>query len=330
MLNRLDAIRMLVSTLTMTFLVLLAYYFLFLGNMSGIVPDSLYLELDQGQAVGFYDGTVEFALYSISSLLFLMPFWLHYLYNLNYKNKPKVIHWIVLFLGLVLCVLTGWRAVQVVVLISPFIVVATEFIVGGGARVEIRLLRGLFNSRNIMLMLAGVIVLLSTFAVIDVRLDAIKADFISGFDFDDASNVSASERTNQFVSLMNAWFNGNFLVGAGNISHTDYLRSDEQTWAYELTYVYLLFSTEIIGVLFYFGLFGWVLLRIRNALIHRSDMGAYVLPLITGVFGLAIGAASNLYFGKFDYLWIILLVHLLAGGVRHQRKKLMGKYVRAA
>jgi hypothetical protein len=330
MLNRPDAIKMLVSTLTMTFLVLLAYSFLFLGNMSGIVPDSQYLELDQGQAVGFYDSTVEFALYSISSLLFLMPFWLHYLLNLNYKNKTKVIHWNVLFLGWVLCVLTGRRAVQVVVLISPFIVVATESIAGGGARVGIRLLRGLFNLRNIMLMLAGVIVLLSTFAAIDVRLDAIKADFISGFDFDDASNVSASECTNQFLSLMNAWFNGNFLVGAGNGSHTDYLRSDEQPWANELTYVYLLFSTGIIGVLFYFGWFGWGLLRIRNALIHRSDMGTYVLPLITGVFGLAIGDAANPYFGNFDYLWIILLPHLLAGGVRHQRKQVTGKYVRAA
>ncbi len=37
-----------------------------------------------------------------------------------------------------------------------------------------------------------------------------------------------------------------------------------------------------------------------------------------------IGAATNPYFGKFDYFWIIMLPHLLAGGVRFQPRGAVG------
>ncbi|MHB8759490.1 MAG: hypothetical protein ACYC5S_05140 [Thiobacillus sp.] len=33
---------------------------------------------------------------------------------------------------------------------------------------------------------------------------------------------------------------------------------------------------------------------------------------------ISIGAATNPYIGKFDYLWIVLLPHLLADAVRYQ------------
>lgn len=328
MLNRPNAIRMLIFTLTITLLVLVAYSFLFLGNMSGVVPDALYFELDQGQAIGFYDGTVEYSLHSISSLLFLIPFWVHYLLILNRTDKAKIIHWIVLFVGLFLCVLTGRRAVQLVVLMSPFIVMATEAMVGSGLRRGLSLFKFFFIWRYASFLIIGAIGLTFVFASIEIRLDALVEEFMLGFNFSEFS--SAVERVNQFYSLINSWFNGNLLIGAGNGSHTDYLRSAHMPWAYELSYVYLLFSTGVVGVLFYFGWFGWGLMRIRNALIYRPDMRIYVLPLITGVFGLAIGAASNPYFQKFDYLWILLLPHLLAGAVKHQRKHVTGKYVRAA
>ena len=41
-------------------------------------------------------------------------------------------------------------------------------------------------------------------------------------------------------------------------------------------------------------------------------------PRSLGVWGLGIGTATNPYFGKLDYLWIMMLPHLLAGGVRSQ------------
>jgi hypothetical protein len=53
-------------------------------------------------------------------------------------------------------------------------------------------------------------------------------------------------------------------------------------------------------------------------------MVIYVAPIITGVIGLAIGAASNRYFAKFEYLWIIMLLPLLVGGIRSQQQVAAG------
>jgi hypothetical protein len=329
MLNRPDSIRMVFSTLTIALIAVLAYSFLFLGNVVGIVPDAVYFELDQGQLIGFKAGTGGFSLFSVASLLFLMPFWVHYLFKLSRENRAKAFHWTVLFIGLVLCVLTGRRAVQIVVLMSPFIVAMTEAMVGGGVRAVLGLFRRLFNWRNTAIVIVGTIVLLYVFVSMDIRFDAIVENFLKGFDFDNPRSVDAIERGNQYVSLMRDWFDGNYFFGAGNGSHAEYSRSYDMPWAYELTYIYLLFSTGIIGMLFYFGWFGWGLLRIRGALMQRPDMAVYVAPMITGVFGLAIGAASNPYFGKFDYLWIILLPHLLAGALSYQGKGISDAYVRA-
>jgi hypothetical protein len=302
----------------------LAYQSLFIGNMIGVVPDEIYFELDQGQNVGFYSNTTEFTLYSISSLLFFTPFWVHFLLNLIRENRAKIIHWAVLFTALTLCVLTGRRAVQILIFLSPIIVLTTEKIVGGGVIAAFRLLGGLFNWRNTAVLSVGAVVLLFTFVSLDFRLDALIEDFMRGFAFDDANNLDASARSYQYDSLTQAWLDGNLLFGAGNGSHTDYVRSDNMPWAYELTYIYLLFSTGIVGVLFYFWWFGWGLLRIRDALRLRPDMVMYVAPMISGVLGLAIAAASNPYFGKFDYLWIIMLPHLLAGGIKYQKKVAIG------
>lgn len=48
---------------------------------AGLLADFLYIDIDQGQAIGFYSGYVEYNLFSISALLFLVPSLV--LYNLN-------------------------------------------------------------------------------------------------------------------------------------------------------------------------------------------------------------------------------------------------------
>jgi len=330
MLNRPDAFRATAMTLSVTFMAILAYSFIFIGNLAGIVPDWLYFELEEGQVVAFHTGSVEYVLNSIASLLFLVPFWWHYLLISNLQIRARTIHWMVLIVGLVLCVLTGRRAVQLVVLISPFIIMLTEFAIGRGLGTGFRLFSGLFNLRGTVVVSIGVLSLVAVFLSMDLRLDLLVDDFVGGFDFEDASNTAASDRSDQFKSLTRGWVNGNVLFGEGNGSNAELLRSDDMPWSYELTYVYLLFSNGVIGVLFYCLWFAWGLVRVRNALIQRPDMVIYVAPMITGVFGLLIGAASNPYFGKFDYLWIVFIPHLLAGAVSHQDEGWSGRHVRAS
>ena len=319
-LNRPQAIKLLFSTLKVSLIAVLFYSYLFLGNMAGIVPDLFYIELEQAQNVGFYEGVVEFSLSSTASLLFLIPLWLHMVINLVREKKAKLIYWIVLLFSLLLCVLTGRRALLLVVVLSPAIVLVTEMILGRGRMFLRNVVKGFVNWKSVAIVLIFISGLAFLFATIDIHLNLVFFDFIEGFNFSDSSNIASSERANQFISLMHAWGDGNLLFGKGNGSHTNYLRSYEMPWAYELTYIYLLFSTGIVGVVFYMSWFTWGVIRLRKALLVRSDMLVTVAPMITGMFSLAIGAASNPYFSKFDYLWIIFLPHLLAGAIKHQEK----------
>lgn len=331
-LNRPSAIERLAQVFGIALVGVLAYSYLFLGQVVGIAPDWVYVELDQGQDASYGRGIIEYNLYSISSLLFLFPFWLHYWLRAMQAGRANVFHWGVLTLALLLCVLTGRRAVLLVAVFSPLLIVLTESLAGKGLSAARNMI---FRRNTLLLLLASLVVTVAAMEAISIAPDALSRSFAQGFDFAgtapsassqgsaqgfDSGGIdpSASERVRQFKALVAGWRRAGVWFGAGNGSHVDVIRDPQMPWAYELTYVYLLFSTGIVGVVFYSGWFGWGLVRLKKAMSSRPDMTFYVAPMVTGVLGISIGAATNPYIGKFDYLWIVLLPHLLADAVRYQ------------
>lgn len=316
------SVELLFKTLIASLILTTLYSLLFIGVMAGFIPERLYFELDQGQAIGFHDGFVEYNLYSISSLIFLIPLAIHFYYiKLKLSYRKYMYLWFVLILAsIVLTFLTGRRAMLLVFMILPVIFLTEYFLFFGlkGLREKIRNLS--LSPRSYFLF---IFLLLSAFGLLDYfgyEINKVWTMFSDGFAFESGESTESTQaRTQQYNSLINGWINTSIFFGAGNGATVDVVRSTEMAWAYELTYVYLLFSTGLVGFLFYFGWFGYGLLRIRQSLKRRPDLKLYVLPMMTGVFALAIAAASNPYFGKFDYLWIVMLPHLIAGGLKYQR-----------
>ena len=298
---------------------IVAYSFLFLGYAAGFIPEALYVDLDQGQGAGFYEGFTEYSLYSISSLIFLVPFVIHRAISLHYEKRLRLEIILLLGASIVLVFLTGRRAVQLVLLLTPIMIYASHVILDCKFR-KSRKVNPRYALLSISLYLLGVLGVVYLLGEMGTRTDVMWSTFSEGFDFKQGKD--ATVRAQQYHSLMHGWLNSNLLFGVGNGGAADIIRSEEFVWAYELTYVYLLFSTGIVGVTFYFAWFGWGLIRVKNGLKLKPGMASYVAPMITGVFGLGIAAATNPYFGKFDYLWIIMLPHLVAGGIRYQKETL--------
>jgi hypothetical protein len=278
-----------------------------------LVPDWLYANLDQGQIVEIYDGFVEYNLYSISSLIFLIPFAFHYYlekYKRSFKIGLKI--WTLIVASLLLAVLTGRRALQLNLLLFPLIVVFVNIFLKNNCRM-------IFDFKVYILfaiLSLGVIMLMQ---YLGLNYEVLEREFINGFDFSSASS-SASERTIQFHSLINGWLETSFLFGAGNGAAASISRSDEFPWAYELTYIYLLFSTGVLGTLFFFGWYAFGLMKLRESIIIRPDLIVFAAPMLTGSLSFCIAAASNPYFGKFDYLWIVLLPFFIAGWAKYQKE----------
>jgi hypothetical protein len=291
------------------------YSYLYLGNASGLIPDQLYFELEQGQNVGFYEGFVEYNLYSISSLIFLLPFYLHYLLE-RYKQNGRIsLAALLLALSsLLLALLSGRRALLLALLVLPLIILLSNKFLGNEKKLRLRT-----SGILILSLCSGSVFFIAT--TFDLKYDAIVEMFLIGFDFT-SSDISASLRAVQFSALLDGWLDSSFLIGAGNGAVAAISRSDEFPWAYELTYIYLLFSTGLLGTLIYFGWYGYGLIRLREASQERPDLIMYTAPILTASVGFCLAASTNPYFGKFDYLWIVLLPLLIAGWAKHQKPEL--------
>ena len=126
--------------------------------------------------------------------------------------------------------------------------------------------------------------------------------FIEGFNFD-TYNV----RREQFFALLSGWMDSPMLGAGHGASAKGSLRSYESSWAYELSYVALLFHVGIVGFLCYTAGVVWVYWMVLRIIRSGDQMGLYLLPILVGTTCFLIANATNPYLGKYDYIWVIFL-----------------------
>jgi len=204
------------------------YMLLFLGYKAGVVPAWAYIELDMGQDIS--DLFVEFSLYNVTSLTFLIPFAGTYVYLINPESfKAKILVFISLAICSVIVVLSGRRALQILMLISPLITIFTILILQRKVKLFKLVEVVSYWMPKVILMAALVIVIATIF--ISEFTESVASNFIYSYDILD--NDKESERTDQFYSLISGWINSSILFGAGNGAFTEVIRSTEMPWAYD-------------------------------------------------------------------------------------------------
>lgn len=263
---------------------------------------SSFLEV-QGAGLGIYEGTLEYNLYNMTTVMFGFPFLLALIFlpkKISIVNKFW--NYLALFamvLALITLLISGRRAFWVISLASPFILFV------------IFRMSGLANPFRIKL-LFFVIVLVSFASLIGsvvfkLSIESIIYDVLAGFDFGDSSNLSASVRAEQFYALLHGWMD-NPLFGSGHgAAALGSVRSDKQAWAYELSYLALLFQIGLIGSLIYFFALLWTFIKSIRVIRTNPKAAGMLLPLLVGLTCFLIANATNPYLAKFDYLWTIFL-----------------------
>lgn len=270
----------------------------------GWLPKFLYISIDQGQAIGFYLGFVEFRLFNISSLLFLVPFCIAALFvwsdNPDMPISRKWL-WISFILGMLLVFLSGRRALLGVVAISPFITLIFKYFL---PRKDSKLNRKklIRTFVGLILILFGIYIYLYFFY--GFNLQSLIKMFLEGFDFQHSGGAIA--RKAQFYALLEGWSKYP-LFGAGHGAGVSYLRSTKQPWSYELYYVVLLYQTGLIGFLAYSSGLIWMFWKGIRIIRSGHSLGVHILPVLVGTACFLVGNATNPYLGKFDYMWVIFL-----------------------
>lgn len=279
------------------------YGLIYIFTTAGLLPGWLYIPLDQGQGLGLADGDIEVNLYSLASLLFLMPFSLGALVLWQTEDDPPVRRrwlWAALMLSLPLVLLSGRRALQLVAGLSLGIAVGLMPFLPAKERARSR--------KFAIRIFALAILALGGFAIylqhaLDIDLGAIVASFNQGFDFQ--SDVSARIRSDQFFALLHGWTESPILGAGHGAGAKEFTRSNLMQWGYELSYMALLFQTGIIGFLAYASGIVWIYWMGIRMMRSSHPLGKYMYPTLIGLTTFLIGNITNPYLAKFDFMWTI-------------------------
>lgn len=266
---------------------------------SAWLPEALYIPIDQGQAIGFYKGFMEYNLYHISSLLFLVPFliaaWLTWT-----KDMEIPVHrfWILiaLVLGLMISFLSARRALILVIAIAPIITLFFHAFLP----YELKKARQM----HIMRALAIVAILFIGFIAYLDYSQGISVISVLQTSYSE-NDISNSIRKEQFFAMLEEVMNSP-LLGAGlGATVPGVVRDEAMPWAYELSYMALLFNTGLLGFLAYAIAAAWIFWKGLIIISSEDKVGLYMLPTLVGMSCFLIANATNPYLSKFDYMWVI-------------------------
>ena len=111
----------------------------------------------------------------------------------------------------------------------------------------------------------------------------------------------------ELLALIEGWSAQPFLGSGHGAPAPGIIRSDTTPWAYELSYVSLLYHTGVIGTLLYSAGVAWIgYMSYRIARRGWSEAPAMVATLV-GTSSFLVANATNPYLEKYDYLWVIFL-----------------------
>jgi hypothetical protein len=280
------------------------YGFSYTLYAAGVWPKALYLPLDQGQRIGFYEGFVEFNLYSLASLLFAVPFIIGALFVWPRRGAPasRRLMWIALIIGVGLVALSARRALLLAVAVAPVFAMALRLML---PRAERRATRAFVVECVAGGVLAVIGLSLALHFVYGLSFGAIADMFGRGFQFQ--SYTRATERTDQVIDLMNGWLQSPLLGAGHGAAAAGWPRDLEMPWSYELSYVALLFHTGLLGLVAYASGVVWIVWTGVRVIRTGGLLARYITPVLVGMICFLIGNAADPYLEKFDYLWVIFL-----------------------
>ena len=211
--------------------------------------------------------------------------------------------WFALLLGSVVTLLSGRRSLLLVVALSPGIALFFRaFLPSSGRWMKRKLVLRFILGLGVGLV--SLTIYLSS--VFDFSFHTVVEMFAAGWDFA-TGDESSLVRREQFIALLKEWSERPFFGAGHGASAAGSIRDADRPWAYELSYVALLFHTGILGFLAYAAGVIWIFWMGIKIIRLGSQLSFYMVPVLVGTSCFLIANGSNPYLVKFDYMWIIFL-----------------------
>ena len=260
------------------------------------IPSNPLLEFEMGARVGVHEGYAQITSHNIGSLIFLVPLFM----TLCLLNDESAGHAITiafaLLLGLIAVVLSGRRALWLLVAIAPVLGFALSVALPA---IDARRLR-----LKVMFILA-----LSAVALIGAALFLAKAtDWEPAAFAERLTGVLSDDdgvRADQAKALVRHFVEVPLLGSGFGAGVPEVVRDDERPWIYELYYLLILYNTGILGFAVYAALLLGIASRLWRAAVNGSRKVSVCFAVLVAYIIFLMAAATNPYLGSFDFMFVI-------------------------
>lgn len=268
----------------------------FLG-LSALGAFQVFEQMNPSINIGIYEGESGLFHAGLTTLNFSLPFLITKIMMDARINKYRKMEISIALIGILIALLTGRRALWIILALSPlFYILLNSYIT---KKIDILLL--------LKIIFLGFILFIILVNILQLDVSLLFDRLAAGFDFGDSANESAFRRNEQYHALINGWLDSPIIGSGHGAAAQDNMNLDEMQWAYELSYLALLFHVGIIGFFIYLTSVLWLIMTLVNYLKKYQKYSHLVLPLLVGLLCFLIANATNPYLLKFDYLWVIFL-----------------------
>jgi O-antigen ligase len=300
-------------TLVVATLFIGVYACMYLLTGLGILPDNgLVSALSLGwefEGFGAHEGYTQFEIAGMNSLPFLLPY---VMASIAIRTPPErkqrlqgVLMWLACIFGCAMVLTGSRRALTLVMMLTPALVL---FFRAFQPEAEKRLNRRSMITFSVVTVIVLVVLFIAVSTIYEFSLSNLWDRFAAGFDLGtQATEDNETARHEQLFALWYGWLE-HPILGWGHGAGTHYsIRSDTMPWAYELSYLALLFQTGIVGFTAYFAGVLWIFREGIKIIREGGQLGRFMLPMLAGFSGLLIANATNPYLLKFDGMWMFFL-----------------------
>ncbi len=289
------------------------YGCLYLLTQLNILPETrLVSSLSLGwesEAFGSHEGYTQMQFAGLNSLPFLVPYVMASIAtqvpSAGRRLFRQICIWTACILGWIVVLAGGRRALFLVMFLTPLLVL---FFRSFQPKTEKRLNRRSLITLSGLFVIGVVVVFAGLSSIYQFDLSNVWDRFVTGFDLSSQTiDEGAIARHEQLLALLRGWLEDPLLGAGHGASAYGSIRSDTMPWAYELSYLAILFQTGLVGFAAYTVGVVWIFYRGIKIIGEGGQLGRMMIPMLVGCAAFLIANATNPYLTRFDGLWTLFL-----------------------
>lgn len=261
------------------------------------------------EAFGLHEGYTQMQFPGMNSVPFLVPYMMAAV-AVQDPTAPRhpirrICLWAACIVGVIVVLTSFRRAFVLVIAVTPLLVVFfRHFQPEAERRIDRRSMLGF----SAVIVIGVVVIVFGLGAIYEFSVSSMWEHMVIGFDFSSQTiDAGADLRHEQLTALVRGWLEHPVLGAGHGASAYGSIRSQDAPWAYELSYMALLFQTGLVGFMTYSAGVFWIFWRGIKIIGEGGPLGRMMIPMLVGCSSFLIANATNPYLSKFDGLWMLFL-----------------------